>query len=219
MVGLHKLHPKVAIVCAGNLESDGAIVEEMSTALQSRLIHMEIAVDHKEWVEWAAENGLDHRITSYIKFKPGNLYTFSPDHTDKTYASPRTWEFANAFIKERDQLSHSDLPLLAGTLSEGVAREFIGFCGIYTKLPSIAQIVASPETIEVPHEPSILFALTGSISHNSNEDNIQKLMVFVNRLPIEFQVVTLREVVRRKRELLGNPAIQGWVLKNSKELF
>lgn len=89
MVGTYHLHKNVAIVCAGNLESDNAIVQPMSTALQSRLVHMELVVDAKEWDDWASENGIDHRITSYMKFKPGNLYTFSPDHTDKTYASPR----------------------------------------------------------------------------------------------------------------------------------
>ena len=89
MVGLHKLHKNVALMAAGNLETDNAIVHPMSTALQSRLAHLELVVDAMEWVNWAASNQIDHRITSYINFKPGNLYTFSPDHTDNTYASPR----------------------------------------------------------------------------------------------------------------------------------
>ena len=89
MVGNHKLHKNVAIVAAGNLESDNAIVQPMSTALQSRMAHLELVVDAKEWVDWASSNGVDHRITSYINFRPDALYTFSPDHTDKTYASPR----------------------------------------------------------------------------------------------------------------------------------
>ncbi|OZB41166.1 MAG: hypothetical protein B7X50_07665 [Alishewanella sp. 34-51-39] len=89
MVGDHYLHKNVAIVCAGNLETDGAIVEAMSTALQSRLVHFEVAVDSECWLEWAVKNDIDHRITSYIRFKPDNLYTFKADHTDKTYGSPR----------------------------------------------------------------------------------------------------------------------------------
>ena len=89
MVGNHKLHKNVAIVAAGNLETDNAIVQPMSTALQSRMAHLELVVDSKEWVDWASSNEIDHRITSYINFRPDALYTFSPDHTDKTYASPR----------------------------------------------------------------------------------------------------------------------------------
>ena len=89
MVGSHHLHKNVAIVAAGNLDTDNAIVQPMSTALQSRLVHMELVVDPKEWDEWATEAGIHHRITDFIKFKPGLLYTFTPDHTDKTYACPR----------------------------------------------------------------------------------------------------------------------------------
>lgn len=89
MVGSHHLHKNVAIVCAGNLETDNAIVQPMSTALQSRLVHMELVIDHQEWIDWAVQNDIDHRITSFIGFKPSALFTFTPDHTDKTYACPR----------------------------------------------------------------------------------------------------------------------------------
>ena len=219
MVGSHHLHKKVAIVCAGDLEADNAIVQPMSTALQSRLVHLQLVVDHEEWVNWAMENGIDHRITDFIKFKPGDLYTFKPDHTDKTYACPRTWEFANRVIQSEGVDSTSSLPMLAGTLSEGVAREFIGFCKHYETLPKMVDILNSPKTIKVPEEPAVLFALTGSISHNANEKNIGNLMDFVNRLPVEFQVVTLREIVRRKKEMLTNPAIQKWVTTSAANLF
>tara|TARA_B100001559_G_scaffold166459_1_gene139492 strand:- start:5201 stop:5860 length:660 start_codon:yes stop_codon:yes gene_type:complete len=219
MVGTHTLHKKVAIVCAGNLETDGAIVEEMSTALESRLVHMEVTVDHKDWCEgWAMQNGIDHRITSFIKFKPGMLYTFSPDHTDCTYASPRTWEFANRLVKGKE-IGIDDIPLLAGTISEGVAREFRTFTQIYSNLPTLTQMMEQATTLPVPQEPSILFALTGSIAHNANDENAGPLMDFVSRLPIEFQVVTLREMVRRSPALMNHKSVQAWITKNAKELF
>jgi len=219
MVGTHHLHKKVAIVCAGNLETDGAIVEEMSTALESRLVHMEVMVDHKDWCEgWAMQNGIDHRITSFIKFKPGMLYTFSPDHTDCTYASPRTWEFANRLVKGKE-IGIDDIPLLAGTISEGVAREFRTFTQIYSNLPTLTQMMEQATTLPVPQEPSILFALTGSIAHNANDENAGPLMDFVSRLPIEFQVVTLREMVRRSPTLMNHKSVQAWITKNAKELF
>lgn len=219
MVGSHHLHKNVAMVCAGNLETDNAIVQPMSTALQSRLVHMELEVDAQEWTDWAADKGIDHRISDYIKFKPGNLYTFKPDHTDKTYACPRTWEFAARLLKEVPIGSSDLLPLLAGTISEGVAREFIGFCKIYADLPTVAQIVAAPEKVAVPQEPSILFALTGSLAHNATPENCEPLLKYVSRLPAEFQVVCLRETVRRNPALTANPAIQQWIAKSAQAFF
>ena len=219
MVGEYHLHKNVAIVCAGNLETDGAIVEKMSTALQSRLVHLEVAVDPECWLEWATSHNIDHRITSYIRFKPDNLYTFRPDHTDKTYGSPRTWEFANRFVSKANQVKKDLLPLLAGCLGEGLAREFIGFCSIYADLPTIDQIAANPEGLNMPAEPSILFALSGSIASHSSPEKMENLMKFIFRMPIEFQIVTLREVVRRKKEMLQVPAIQKWITTQATELF
>ena len=219
MVGNHPLHKNVAIVCAGNLETDNAIVQPMSTALQSRLVHMELVVDAKEWSDWAASAGIDHRITSYINFKPGNLYTFQPDHTDNTYASPRTWEFADRVMKVMEMDSPHLLPMLAGTISEGVAREFLGFCKNFANLPTISEIVQSPDTITIPREPSILFALTGALSHNASKDNFDQLIKFIKRLPLEFQVVCLRETIRRNKEMLGHKAVQQWITSNATELF
>ena len=219
MVGNHPLHKNVAIVCAGNLETDNAIVQPMSTALQSRLVHMELVVDAKEWSDWAATAGIDHRITSYINFKPGNLYTFKPDHTDVTYASPRTWEFADRVMKVMDIDSKDLLPMLAGTISEGVAREFLSFCKHFEALPKIGEIINSPDAIRVPHEPSILFALTGALSHNASMDNFDQLIKFIKRLPLEFQVVCLRETIRRNKEMLSHKAVQQWIASNATELF
>lgn len=217
MVGLHHLHKHVAIVCAGNLETDGAIVNPMSTAMQSRLAHLELVTDVNQWLDWAYENGIHRFITSYIKFKPGNLYAFSPDHTDKTYACSRTWEFANRVLEVAGTDDKDLLPMLAGVLSEGVAREFIGFTKIDNELPKISQIVQSPNSVRVPDEPSVLFALTGSISHHADKTNLEPLITYVKRLPKEFQVVALRETVRRRKELVGHPAMQEWA--SSANLF
>lgn len=219
MVGSHHLHKNVAIVCAGNLETDGAIVHEMSTALQSRMLHLELVVDHKEWLDWAQDHGIHHFITDYIKFKPGQLHVFTPDHTDSTYACPRTWEFSSRILEVAPVGSPDVLPLLAGTLSEGVAREFLVFCKIYESLPKTAQIMADPDGITVPKEPSVLFALTGSIAQNLTSDNASSLMQFVMRLPVEFQVVCVREVSRRNKKLMATPALQKWVSVHSEALF
>lgn len=220
MVGSHHLHKNVAIVLAGNLETDGAIVHPMSTALQSRLVHLELQVDPKEWDEWAVTKGdINHHITSFVKFKPGSLYTFKADHTDCTYASPRTWEFASRILDVLPENSPDLLPMLSGTISEGVAREFLSFRKIYQKLLTIKQIEANPTGVAVPDEPSILYALTGSLAHNMNEDNCKDIMSFVSRIPVEFQVVCLRETIRRNRKLLEQPAMKAWIAKSSAALF
>jgi hypothetical protein len=218
-IGQKKLHKNVAIVCAGNLETDNAIVESMSTALQSRLVHLELDVCSKEWVVWATAKGFDHRITSFVQFKPSNLFTFQPDHSDKTYACPRTWEFANKLIKICDEGDDDLLPLLAGTLSEGVARELLIFFKIYKELPNVADIEKNPHNIAVSEEPSVLFAMCGALATNMNKTNISNLMTYIKRIPVEFQVICLHEAARRHKELLTHPVMHEWIATTSTEIF
>lgn len=219
MVGQHALHANLAIVCAGNLETDNAIVQPMSTAMQSRLAHMELVVDVNEFIEYAQKASWHHYITDHISFKPGNLYTFMPDHTDNTYACPRTWEFVDRLIKIRGLKDELILPTLASVISEGVAREFITYCEIYESLPKREQLINSPETIVIPQEKSILYALTGTISHNATKDNFSQLYKAVKRLPVEFQAVTMRETIRRNKSLLGHALVQKWIADTAIALF
>lgn len=218
MVGQFHLHKNVAIVGAGNLETDGAIVQPMSTALQSRLVHLEVVPDSKQWIAYAEKAGFDDRITSYIEFRPDNLYRFTPDHTDKTYASPRTWEFINRLLKVSPDTKKL-LPLMAGTIGEGVAREFYGYCDIYRDLPKIADVIRNPNSVPISKEPSVQYALCGSVAANATEENCEALLDFVDRLPGEFQIVCVRSMVRRNKKLMSVSAFKPWLNRLAEEVF
>lgn len=221
MVGVHHLHSNCVMVGAGNQESDNAVVHAMSTALQSRMVHLVLQMDVKEWLAWAIDHKVDHRITDFIQFKPANLYTFSADHTDKTYASPRTWFFNDSLLKVcgSDVKDPDFLPLSTGSVTEGVTREFLIFCDIYTQLPSISQIIANPLGTSVPEEPSIRFALSGSIGNHASPANVDKLLPYILRLPIEFQVVTLRYMLRLKAIDISHPVMVDWIVNHGATLF
>lgn len=217
-VGQKRLHKQCVKLAAGNLITDGAMVEELGTALQSRLLHLELMVDHKAWLDWAYSVGIDYRITSFIEFKPSQLHVFDPDHMDSTFACPRTWEFASKLLNG-DAFTDDLLPLIAGTLSQGVAREFYAFTKVASKMISASEILKDPTGAMIPSEPSVLFALTGSIGAHADKDNVEKLIQYVERLPMEFQVVCLRAIVRRHADLLHAPAVTAWIASHANEMF
>lgn len=218
-VGMYNLHEKVSVVTAGNLETDNAMVEEMSTALQSRMVHFELAVDAEEWLLWATNAQLDHRVLGYLNWRNEKLHQFDPDHNDRTFACPRTWEFASRLIKGIKTLERKHMAMLAGTISEGVAREFYGFSEIYKDLITIEQIMAAPTTIDVPKEPSVQHALVGSIAERATEANIEKLIQFVRRLPKEFQIICLKQMGIRAPELQETDAVLEWISDSADALF
>lgn len=207
-VGQHKLHDKVAMLACGNLESDNAIVNPMSTALISRFAHFNIEINVDDWLEWASKAGIDYRITSYINFKKSNLYTFKPDATEP-YASPRTWHMVSNVIKDNDEISTL---LVSSLIGDGVANEFVQYTKLYHKLPTIKDILSNPEGIEIPNDLATTWAVMSMVTHSMTVDNHAKLTIFLRRLSPELQYCALREIKYR------NPAVLTKVLDWVKEL-
>lgn len=219
MIGNKKLHANVAMAAAGNLASDNALVEEMSTALQSRMVHFEVVSDHTAWIPMAMSKGISHYITDFVKFSPGSLNTFKPDHNDYTFACERTWFFADKLLKQTGGIDLDNLPVFAGTLSEGVAREFLAFTQLYADLPNQDDIIKMPLSVPVPKEPGTLFALTGAIGSWLDETNAPQAIQYVLRLPIEFQAVTLRNATAKNPEFKKVKEVRDWIRTTATELY
>ena len=216
----YKLHSRCLIAASGNLTTDRAIVNTQSTATTSRLTHYRMRVDHKVWVDWANAHGVDHRIISLIKFKPELLHRFDTSTNELTFPCPRTWEFASKVIIKKATIDHITKTRLAGTIGEGAAVELATYSEIYQNLPTIEQILSNPKSgWKLPKEPSELYAVTTMLAHNSTPDNINKLIIAINRLPTDFQVITFKDIYKRTPVLKGHPVIKDWITTHSSEIF
>jgi len=220
-VGQHKLHSEVHMVAAGNLATDRAIVNRIGTAMQSRLVHLQLDVSTDDWVDWALENSLDTRIVAFIRFRPELLHKFDPNHNDVTFASPRTWEFASKLIKPWSDIGSEPhhLPLIAGTVGQGAALEFKGYIELLQELPDPDMLILDPKGATVPKEPGALYAVSGLVASKMTEDNVTNTMVYLKRLPSEFQLLAIRDVLKTKPELGVQKEIQQWKIKNAKAIF
>lgn len=218
-VGQKKLHPKVVTVAAGNLSTDKAIVNRMSTAMQSRMVHLEIEADLPTWVNWAVKNGIDYRIIAFLQFKPELLHNFDPDHNDETFPCPRTWFFLSQIIKNWKTIPNAKLPVIAGTVSQGAGIEFKSFADIFETLPTPEQIINTPTKIHIPDDPSIKYAFTALVANIMDENNASNVMQFVDRLPLEFQVISMQQVMQKNLGLLQHPEVNKWKIANASELL
>lgn len=224
MVGMAELHEKAWVGLGGNLDTDNGMANPMPTPLQSRISpHLELTVDVGQWIEWANDFGIDHRIVSFVDFRPDLLHRFDPDHDDCTYPCPRTWERSHEYINKRaldgKKLKNIAIPMLAGTLGAGAAMEFMAFCEIYTRLPRIAEVLANPTTVELPsNEPDVIFALSGMVSHNVTPATLPQVMKFIARLEGDFQALTVRNIRQRHKSLANHIEITKWLRNNSDRL-
>jgi hypothetical protein len=204
MVGQAKLHPEVFVVAAGNLTTDRAIVNPMSTAMQSRLIHMELALSHKDFMDHAVAARFDSRVLAFLEFRPGLLHKFDPDHVDRTFPCPRTWEFVSKLIdgKPSNKINRT---LVAGAVGEGAAVEFATFLEVYASLPSYEGICADPKGVPVPTNPGTLYAVSLLMVDRFTRTSFPQAAIFIKRLPPEHQVVYCRGIHRRDPEFQRNP--------------
>jgi len=219
-VGEHDLHPKVRIVAAGNKATDKAIVQRMSTALQSRVVTLEIVIDMDEWLSWAEHNGIDKRIMAYIQFRPEMLHKFTAAHQDLTFPCPRTWEFASRLFDIWGVITLQNLTVLAGTISKGAASELISFCQVYSTLPTLERLVANPEEVELDrNKPDVLFAVCSLIGRSFNEHNSAALITIMERMSVEFRVTECQNISRRDTSLQRETNLKVWIRNNSSELY
>lgn len=218
LINTTELHEKVVIIAAGNLETDNAFVEAMPTPLQSRMIQLEMIPDADSWLAWAVTAGIDTRITSFIRWKNEMLYTFKPDHTDKTYACPRTWEFANRFMQLRNDLSDPILKAnLAGCLSEPVSMQFLEFCRI--QLPSKETVVNNPLAAPVPEDLAARWAMVGALANWIDQKCLVSILKYLDRLPTEYRAICAKDIGTRKPEVKAEQDFQDWMLRNASIMF
>ena len=207
------------IVAAGNNLDDGAAVTgEMSTALKSRMAHINIEFSRKAWMDWAFNAGIDHTITSFLQFMPTELYRFDPKADADTFPCPRTWSMVDRVVKTAGITHPNIMDLVSATISDGTATNYVNFCKNFTGLPTYEDIIKDPQGTRMPDEPSVLFALSGSIGAQTQKDSVDKVMEYVARMPREFQLRTFNDFTRRMPTLVAVPAVRTWLQQNAKDM-
>jgi hypothetical protein len=215
MVGQQQLHDRVAMACAGNLMTDKAITNELSTAMQSRLIHIDMILSHEEWLEDVAlAEDYDERIIGYNNFDPDALMDFKADHQDKTFNCPRTWEFMNKFVKGEEVLDE-DTGLFAGTITSGHAAAFVQYCHMYKELQTVKDIIADPENAELygDHESNKQWGIVTHLMKNVTEKNFEDIAKYINRMGLTHRILFYRRVAIRLPELRHHKAYQAGAVK------
>jgi len=187
-----------SVIGAGNRLEDRANVFEMAAPLSNRMGHVQLdppSVD--DWTVWAAKHDIDPRVMGYLNFKQGSLFAFDPTLKEKSFGTPRSWEFVSDLIKD---IPTENLPLLklyVGSLvGEGEATSFTGFLKLREELAPIAEYFKKPETIAIPEKVDLQWALITSIAeyykaHNTDA-TLLSMVKLLKRFSEEYAVFTLK---------------------------
>jgi len=214
-VGEYTLPDGWAIVAAGNREGDRGVVYRMPSPLANRFVHLDMDVSVEDWRDWAFHSKLDERVIAYIGYKSEDLFSFDPTKNEKSFATPRSWEFVSSLLK-----SSMDDKLLLETISGAIGKEravnFLSFAKVMHKLPDMESILSSgegnyPEDIDVLH--ALATGLVMAVCQDYSVERMDNLLTYTLGLQSEFAVMIVQDLQRAGFTMEEQRAFSKWVGK------
>lgn len=209
-VGTYDLHPECHVVAAGNLDTDGALAQPMSTALISRFSHLYVYADLQEWIEAVGSTLSNIDIIAYLNFKNESFYTFNPKLTTP-YACPRTWVSADKTMEGLKKLTSEQrkavsFATLAGVLGEGVVADYMTFLECKRDLISFEEIMKDPQGCKVPsmsNGTGIVWATAFMVVDHMEPSNLLACLDYLKRFPAEFIAAAARGALTRHKDWIS----------------
>jgi hypothetical protein len=176
---------------------------------------MSINVD--DWKIWAYSSKIDSRIIAYISYKKENLFNFDATTYQKSFATPRSWEFVDSILKSEIKESLM-LNAISGAVGKDIAISFLSFAKVMYQLPDIQQILETG-TAEYPDSIDVLYALcSGLVSHlmyDFSDERLEALLSYALDLESEFSVMLVQDLQRLGITMQQSKIFDKWVSKFS----
>lgn len=195
---------------------NGPGTTKMSAALLNRFVHLECEPDIEDWSKWAIVAGIEPAVIAFLRFRPNLLHDFSA--TSKAFPSPRSWEFVSKITAQHPN-PNIEHELFKGTVGDGAAVEYSAFLRLYRQIPSIDGILLNPDKADVPQDAASLFAIASALGRRAADSNIARVIRYLDRIPEEYSVMTIKDAVTRDKTLCATPEFTKWAITHSDVVF
>ena len=214
-VGEYTLPDGYAIIAAGNRESDRGVVYKMPAPLANRFVHLELEVSVEEWRDWAYGAKIDERIIAYIAYKNEDLFSFDPKLNEKSFATPRSWEFVNNILKSK-MPANLLLETIGGAIGRERAVNFLSFTKVMRRLPDLEEILKTGAG-EQSSEVDVLYALSAGLVSKvlsaPSDEAVSNLLKYSLSMQSEFAVMMVQDLQRADVKMEHLDAFGAWVEK------
>lgn len=216
----HYLSPNCRIVLAGNGTSD-IDTSQLSKAANGRMVHVYIENESEgalaSWQVWASTE-VEHPEFGIITNASEMLREFAKSHhetwvngssvestklADQAEPTNRTWLYADWFIRAASEnfvdFKTRDIikPLVAGCVGLAAATELLAHADTFRAMPTIDQIKADPENVELPATIDAYYSATFSLANAATKDRATSEAVgtYALRWPDEAASVFFRHLL------------------------
>lgn len=213
-----QISDEVRFIAATNRREDRAGVSGILEPVKSRfVITFEMVVNVNDWCNWALKVGMPSYLIAFIRFKEGMLYDFKPSKGKENTPCPRTVEHVGR-IELTNYPEESKYPLISGAAGEGLASEYTAFKKLLMDMPNPDACVLDPDSFEMPHEPSVRFALATAVAARCTEKNFANVIKiadrFENEASEEFAVLLITDSIKRDPKLRTKGNYTKWCIKH-----
>lgn len=212
-IGKYKLPPGWDVIAAGNRAGDRAVVHTMPSALANRMVHIDLEVSLPEWIVWAEQHNIATAIRSYVRFQPQYLHFFDPTTNPRAFPTPRSWAFVDKILSKH-MPPNREFELIKGTIGEGVAGHFVAHQRVEKDLPKLEDILSNPTTLPAPQSPSVMHAVVTMLGSHVTTKNFGKMLQYIERIGKEFQILFVKDSIRKDDTIGDTPEFSAWSIKN-----
>lgn len=199
--------PDTWLPCAAINEKDiGA--RKMGAALRSRFTHMTMVTNLNDVMRVAAQRDWEPGVMAYLRFCPDALHEYDPK-ADVPGPNPRAWERVSDLLSAGPPDASFEL-LVEGRVGEGHAIKFCGFLRYFNELPSIESIWMDPKKAQLVNKPETMYAVAAALARRVTENNFEKAIQYMDRLPVEFNFMMVNDAIHRNPVLQTTAAYNKW---------
>lgn len=224
----HMLGPNVRILLAGNGETDKGTVG-LTQAARSRAVHVYVKFELETWQNWALEEGIPPHLIGWSKFAPGEFVVhaeeqFSGDFAEIAMFTPRTAVMASYIYEQAKTLQAEGafrvediIPhLVQGCMTKAKSTMYLAYIErVWSKVATPEEIIADPENVPVPEDPSTLFAISGALSYIAAHDEAPfkktaAIATYGERWTPEVRSAFFRELLNKQPNVALTDGYQKW---------
>jgi len=204
-LGDHQLPDCVHMMASTNRREDRAGVSGMLEPVKGRFNIIHVEADLESWLaDFAIPNKLPQSIISFLRLRPELLCKFEPSADIHNSPNPRNWARV-AKLEGIGLDSDEELPAFAGSIGEGAAIEYVAHKRVHAEIPQVEEILTDPDGTRVPESPAALYAISTAVAFAVDKKTISKFLRYIQRLPMEFGVLTIRDMLRNNPQLVTTP--------------
>lgn len=136
----YEFPPNWLVICAGNREGDRAGATRLVSALENRMIHIDVTPNADEFLSYGVSQRFHPMVLSFLEERRDLLMKFDPRSAEKAFPSPRSWErVSEALSLELPEEITNEM--IRGAIGIGAGTEFLAFLKVRKELPTLQDVL------------------------------------------------------------------------------